>query len=485
MSVLPPSQVWRWPRAALVLLLPLALSGLLAVSAPALAQGPAPGPSGLPEIEYVFERAELRGNLKTRDGFILRLLDLEPGDRVTVERLDRFRRDLLATGFFTSVDARLSEGTQPQSVVLDVLLEEESSILLRDVFLGFSAASPFWGGLELAETNLVGTGLLLSGGFVLSTEQAGVRLRLGDRFGALGAPFSWTAIGYWVDGAFRGDPRDLTGVEGFPEQTFEYQRLGGRLGIGIAGVRTLDLYAGYRLERVEQQRVGADDVALFTGIAGERQLLGSLYANVRVDLRDLGGRSGGGGLRAQVAVDTSGAYTGSAFDFTTVQGGVSYHLPIRSRHALLFDVRGGVVANAEGAPFFEGFYVGDLSPFAPGRALGVQLSDRRGLDLLGTGADLVSYADAFVFPQVEWTYDLGSDVPPFRRVELFTNVGVLAMREGPWEAGRGPRRLSPEETALDPRLRPDLTFDVGLRADTIIGDFAISLGTILSLLPLD
>ena len=434
--------------------------------------------SRLPPIEYLFETTHIRGNDKTSGFFFRRLLGLSPGELVRVEELDRYRRQLLATGFFSTVETRLAEGSQPEHVIVEVDVVERNTILVSDVYFGVSSQTPIWGGIEVAETNLLGSGLLLSGGFVLSPDQGAGQLTIADPFAALGLRASWSLQGFYQNGVGRGPSPD--GAAGIGEEAFEYERFGGRLGFGPNWTIPLSTSVQYRVEGLDFTFIDPISPHPATGVIPGTSLLSTIgvaLAFDRLDHPTLSRR----GYRVGLTAEGGGDFLGSDYTLFEVTGHVRGALPLGDWHTLRLEAGGGYVWTPEAAPYFEGFYVGDFVPFVAGRSLGLQFSDRRSLDVFATGADLLTYGDAYGSAQVEWAVALARN----DRIELFVSTGFLTMRQGPWAVGRSAERVTSDPPGSTNTFRTDLTFDMGFRANTPLGLFGLSIGNVLALLPLN
>jgi outer membrane protein insertion porin family len=471
---------WLW---ALSLLTVSALEVL--PPAVATAQSASPGAAAqLPEVAYVFERLSVRGNVKTRAYFFRNLLGLVPGERVRVSELDRFRRRLLSTGFFAHVETRLVPGSEPQAVTLEVTVEERNTLVIGDVYFGVSAEeAPFWGGLDLAETNLLGSGLLLGGAFVVSSEQAGFRASLADPFASL-APFAWYAEGRFSSAVGRGPSID---EQGRPATVaFDYDRGGGRVGVGLTPwSRRFGIELDYRLESLGFAYAQPTRRRPETGLVLGRSLLSNLGVLVEYDSRDRAALPTSG-LRAALRLDGGGAFLGSDYAYLRLVGQAQLAVGITRYQVLRFGLSGGALFADDGrAPYFEGFYVGDISELVAGRDLELQFTDRRTLDLLGNGADLVTYGDRFGRLSAEWAIEIRPVWGALNRVELFVSAGLFALDSGPWEIGRPAIAVTGDVGAESTGVHFDVTLNAGLRADTPVGFLELSLGQALSVAPLD
>jgi len=203
----------------------------------------------------------VRGNRKTEASLILREIGLREGDTVGASdpRVEAARYKLLSLGFF--LDARLSvqRGSKRGAVVLMVEVEERGTIVINDLFPSTSAATEFWGGADLSETNFLGRGINLGGGFVASTKPlvpeaaagVGVRLRASvpEWQGPAGLGFSVT--GLYNDGSefYRvlGEENDSDPGQFVAVRT---RRAGGVVGVTRAIARSLRASLDFREEVV-------------------------------------------------------------------------------------------------------------------------------------------------------------------------------------------------------------------------------------------
>jgi hypothetical protein len=439
------------------------------------------GAVALPDIEYVYEGVDIRGNAKTANFFFRSLLDLEPGERVHLDQLDRFRRRLISTGFFSAVDARLTEGRSPESVVVQVDVEERNTIRLDNIYMGWSRETPFWGGIDLSEANFLGTGITLGGGFVLSGDQQGGNLFVAEPFATL-LPLHWHVEGFLANAVDEGPSFDQQGR--LVEEPFEWRRIGGRLALGVEPWSSVAFGLSARLESLDFAHLDLLSPHPRTGFLVGDSLLSIVGVSASVDLRNhpILPTTGFG---VHVAVEGSGEASGSDYSFVRLLAGADLDLSLATDHVLRLELDGGLLWFPETAPYAEGFYVGDLTPWVPTSKHGLRVSDRRSLDLFSNGADLVTYGDVFSRFQAEWAIRIGEPRPSLRRFELVFGSGLLLVRQGPWDIGRAAPFISDDPTEDADSVRPDLYFDVGLQADTAIGLFGLSLGSALSLAPLN
>jgi outer membrane protein assembly complex protein YaeT len=124
---------------------------------------------------------EIRGNRRTRAGFIRNRIRLKSGDRYNLALQQQSFRDLYRTGIFAKVDFKLEKTGDPAKRVLVVVVEETPA---KELFF-----EPGWGSYEklrlrvgFQEKNLFGTGRIFR-------TQAGASLKSRTLTGTLSDPF--------------------------------------------------------------------------------------------------------------------------------------------------------------------------------------------------------------------------------------------------------------------------------------------------------
>jgi outer membrane protein assembly factor BamA len=139
-------------------------------------------------------------------------------------------------------------------------------------------------------------------------------------------------------------------------------------------------------------------------------------------------------------------------------------------HALGVHLLGGAIVGD--APYFDRFFIGDLNLLLPRRALGMNFSTQPSRNLLDTSIAGQRYGDYAARALVEYA------IPVWRRKgvvyggDFFAAVGLLGL------ASDGD--LSPPGGLTWSKLPIDLTGDLGLRLDTYVGIFTISIANALS-----
>jgi outer membrane protein insertion porin family len=466
-------------------------AGAESAGAPGSAQ---PGPASFDDPafgpRYVIERIEVRGNRKTEAALILGEIDLRAGDEVTASdrRVEAARFRLLSLGYFFDARLALEKGSKRGAVVLVVEVEERGTVIINALHLGTSTATTFWGGLEVAETNLLGRGISLGGGFVGATrsEVQGAGRGFGSRVRAsvpalAGTGLSLSVTGLYARGSefFRSAGPD-TSADPDDFVALRLERVGGLLGVGRALTRTARVYLDFRQEGVNvelpdtQVRTEGPGVLvpIDFGVLQGFSRVGSLTATLDIDTRSdpLIPRAGS---RVALSVEAAGRAVGSGYEFLKAVLQASHHRRAWRGHIVGLHLFGGAILGD--APYFDRFFVGDLNPLLPPRALGLNFSTQPSRDLLGTSIASHRYDNFAGRIMVEYA------VPLWRRRglvysgDLFGAAGVFGM--GSRGAFRDPQRSGLGAWPVD------LTLDLGMRLDTYIGVFTLSIANALGRLP--
>src|SRR4029079_15979354 len=97
-------------------------------------------------------------------------------------------------GYFLDVRLSVTRGASRGGGVLVIEVEERGTIVINELVPTTSAATAFWAGADISETNFLGRGINLGGGFVGSTTPgvpgatAGIGLRLRAAVPPIGGP---------------------------------------------------------------------------------------------------------------------------------------------------------------------------------------------------------------------------------------------------------------------------------------------------------
>jgi hypothetical protein len=437
---------------------------------------------------YVIESVVVRGNAKTKTDLILREIRLKAGDQVDASdaRVQAARYRLLALGYFLDARLSLQRGSRRGGGVLLVEVEERGTILINDLFLSTSDATPFWGGLDASEGNFLGRGINLGGGFVASTTpdvpgaSRGLGLRLHFALPAFhDINFSGTALYNNGSEPFRfiGSDKDPDPANFVAAHT---RRAGIVLGGGRTMTRSLRLFIDLRQEflradlPLRRTRIlsPTDSRPIDFDVDEGRSRVASLTATLDYDTRTdpVLPRAG---VRLVVSVEAAAPAGPGSYGFVKALGQASLYRRMPYGHVLGFHLLGGAIGGD--APYFDRFFIGDLNPLLPRRALGINFSTQPSRDFLGSGIAPHRYDDFAARVLVDYA------VPIWRRSgfvyggDLFVAIGALGMASA--ADFRRPGGMTWETAPVD------LTGDLGLRLDTYIGVFTISIANALGRSP--
>lgn len=404
-----------------------------------------------PAAPSIIEAIEVVGNERTARSVVLARMFAAIGDLVDETRIEQSRLRLLGTGFFESVELSLRRGSRRGRVVLLVELVERNTITIDGLYLGGTAVTPFFLGLGVHESNLFGRGVSAGAGAVAGRDRLGIDAHL--FVPELLASLSLSASALYVEGL---EILDESAVDG---PALSYSRAGGRLGLGFRAGPAQHVVLSYRIESVVADRLPNLDpkpLRSAPSILFDESVISTLSLAYERDTRDdpFVPRHGS---RFVLAVEAGTRVLGSSYEFSkyTVSGELAWPLP--AGQSLRLRTFGGLVQGA--TPFFNQFLVSDFSYFALGRdslprALGVNFASFADYDdmIFSAGAD---YAIPFVT----------SDGWPYRgyfylATDLSATASLAESQEDP--SGRGFGDHFP------------LTFDLGLRFDTVIGYFTLS-----------
>jgi outer membrane protein insertion porin family len=408
-------------------------------------------------------------------------------------RVERARDRLRATGYFKRVTLRVEpvDGTTDR-VVLVADLEERSSVSLEALYLGSSAMTPFRGGFSVAERNFLGRGVHVGGALIWGTlprierarrQQAYKVFAEAPRLGR--APLGVLGSAYIISAS---EPYRVGGTESDPNpdlfRAFDYTRVGGLVGLTFPLSPSLSLGVDYRFERVDALLpddpawIRPDEVVtpVSLDVHDGVHRLTAAHFGVVWDGRDEAFLAGRGG-RFVLDLQLSSPAIGSQYEYIKLVAGGAYSFRLPWRHWLTPSLSGGQIAG--GAPVFEQFYSGDLADWTPGREQALRYSTRNPIDVFGTGIDARTFGVIFGRVDLEYVW------PLFRRTrtrrvyggDLFLSAGIFSLAED--------RETRRQRRDAGQRVAPiGFNANFGLRLDTALGTFNVSVGNILERTPL-
>jgi outer membrane protein insertion porin family len=462
------------------------------------ASAASPGSRAVP-VRYTLEAIQVRGNSRTQRRVVLRYVPFMPGNVFDVDdpevELSRYR--LLGTGFFRDVQFSLKKGSERGLVVLVIDVTERNTIVINDISMGLAADATRNGrvqrlsgyaGLDVAETNLAGTGITLGGAMAFASDQLALRVRfldptfLGSNWMVGGSLLYNDAQDYFGASAVRWNDPDQE--KQYDSAVVDYTRFGGSLGFGRDLSVSTQLWLHYRLESLNasypyvasQSRGFATEPIDFDIIRG-RSVLSTLRGTLQVDTRDHPFLPTRGGFTT-ITTEVGLLPAGRDYDYARVDVQTSrwFKLPWRDHVLRLSAFAGAISGNA---PFFEQYYVGDFSDFLPDRVLGVTFDHRYPKNFLGTEIVEVRYG--------KYAFDVNAEyrIPLYRGhhtvfgIDLFGSGGIYSVASDR-DFTHPPRAYS----GLS-RFPLDLTFNLGFRMDTSAGGFVFAFSNVLGFLPVN
>ncbi len=373
------------------------------------------------------EAIELVGNDKTSDSVILRRILLEVGDLIDDQKVEESRLRLLSTGFFKSVEFSLRRGSKRGRVLLIVEVVERNTILIDELYLGFSSVAPIFGGFGVVENNFLGRGVTTGASFVVGRDRRAllVRFFVPD---LSNTPLQLSGSAILLQGA------ELLDQENPDGEQIHYRRYGGTLGVGIGVAPAQRVSLIYRLESVHTDRLPNLDPAILRGapsIQFDDSVLSTLSLTYERDTRD-DAFVPTQGDRVSLGVELGTSLIGSSYEFSKYTAEYQHAFLLFGSHSLLVSAFGGLIQGH--APFFNQFFISDYAYFAFGR------------DSLPRNAELNfsesnDYDDLIINANVTYNVPLQSGGSLLLRTFFYGGLGVTAtasldeLQEDP--SGRG------------------------------------------------
>lgn len=455
---------------------------------------------------YVLEKVTIRGNKKILRQLILRYLDLAVGEVFYADdpRLEAFRYRLLASGRFYDVQLTLEKGAKRGWVKLLVTVTERNTIVIQDITLGFSDISDLYGSLDVAERAFLGTGVELSGAVVFSLdEQYGYRLRLQDDH-FLNSPLSLHVEGLFAkardffgrknvcveavneaeknaDNCVGSDTAGTLYQKSVRYAVLRYRRGGVRIGTGYTLLKDNYFWVDYRGEIIAadvpkagyHQTLGEVRPIEFGHLLWGHSFLSSIVFGLSRDTRDSITLTSEG-ARTALDVELSTELVGSDYEFSKFTLSHDMYFKVGPGHSLKLGLFGGLIMGS--SPFFNQFFVGDFSSFVPSRVLELNFTHLQP-NLLDTTIREVRYEDIAASITLEYALPFYRGSGTVYGVNGFVAFGAFFL-------------ASKEHLKNDPpgysglRLLPiDITADIGVKIDTKIGMFVLSLANLLRFVP--
>ena len=463
-------------------------------AAPTLADTPA----AKTRVRYNLEGLELRGNTRTAARVLLPYVRFRAGDILDVNdpeiELTRYR--LLGTGFFATVQLSLRKGSKRGAVYLVIEVTERNTLVVQNLWLGIAADEDTAGhskplsafvGLQAAETNLLGTGITVGAGIGLASEQLAIRTFFeaptfaGTGWSAALSVLYNDAEDFFGNRSVSFESPLLVQREVTDYAVVAYKRFGATLGTGHDLTPSSRFLFDYHLERVSATvptvashlRGNTREPIDFAILPGN-SVLSQVHAAIVYDTRDTPFLTTRGGF-ASASVVVGMAPLGSDYGFAKIELAAQRWWQLPWKHVVRASAYAGGIAGR--APFFEKFYVGDLTDLLPDRILELAPDRRQPPNLLGTDIVEVRYGDFAARLDGEYRVPIYTGQKAVYAIDFFATLGIYAVAAArdftdPPSGYQGLRRLP-----------VDLTYNLGLRIDTSVGGATIAFSNLLGLFP--
>ncbi len=295
------------------------------------------------ENRQVFVREiHLEGNRRTRSKVIWREVELKPGEPMSRARMSETRRNLFATGLFSSVRVEPS----PQAVDSasgDVTVEVEETRYGRiRPGVGYGTLQGPLVSLDASYSNLFGL-----------AHEAGF-------WGEWTGTGDWEELYYRIRNIFRSkfDFRGRFFRSLFEEPSFDIYRLGAGLELRRRLGRHWNLLLQYSLEDIDLAHVAIDPSLI--RLSENEGTLSRTGAVLVHDTRDNSLDPHRGRL-SRAAVSVASQYLGSEFDFVKAELSTAWFIPVTRKSTVALSVRGGLIepfGQSGRSPLSERFFVG-------------------------------------------------------------------------------------------------------------------------------
>jgi outer membrane protein insertion porin family len=454
--------------------------------------------AGRSRIRYVLQGIEVRGNTRTRDRVVLRYVPFRAGDLLDVNdpELELTRYRLLGTSFFSAVQLSLRKGERRGEVILVIDVVERNTLVINDMWMGLAGErtnDPIgppegvyaYGGLDVAETNLAGTGIALGAAMGVGIDQFALRTRFFDP-AFLGSGWMTAATLLYNDARDFFGNYDVLHQGASPSEpakyaVVDYSRFGGSVGAGHDLAVATQLWFDLRVERIHaalplaaSHLRGLDREPIAFNVIGGASVLSTIRAMLIHDTRNepiLPSR----GSYVSVTADAGLAPVGGDYGFTKLQVRGSRWWTLPWKHVARLELNLGAITGD--APFFEKFYIGDFTDFLPDRVLDLNFDRRRAPNFLGTDISEVRYGDYAGKIQLEYRIPIYRGHRAVYGIDFFGAAGIYGVA-GYRDIVDPPRGYSGFR-----KIPVDLTFNLGFRVDTHAGGFVFAFSNLVGLFP--
>jgi outer membrane protein assembly factor BamA len=440
---------------------------------------------------YALERIEVHGNAKMLDQTVRRYISLELGEVFAADdpRLEATRYRLLATGLFRDAQLSLVRGSERGWVVLVVRVKERNTLVIQDLAFGLSEITPY-GFLDLGERSFIGSTIQVQAAAIAAKDQYGYRIGFSDDH-FLGSEFGFHVQGLFTHARDYFGNKDICvhsciGKDGAPQYSdyaeMRYDRAGLRLGTGYVYRGRFYTTLDYRLEEYQarfpaaasHRTFGERHPVVFGHMLPGASLLSSVLFQVVRDTRDNPWLPGTG-RKTALDVQLATRIIGSDYEYAKFTLAHDEYFGLPRRQSIRLGLFGGLILG--NSPFIDQFFVGDFSSFVPSRILQMSFTHLKP-NVLETAIQEMHYEDMAASLNLEYSLPLYRGQGLVYGIDAFLGAGLFLLISGDHL-----RIDSPEYDGI--RSVPmDFTADIGVRIDTGVGLFVVSLANLFRFVPL-
>jgi outer membrane protein assembly factor BamA len=181
------------------------------------------------------------------------------------------------------------------------------------------------------------------------------------------------------------------------------------------------------------------------------------------------------GARTALEVELSTELLGSDYDFSKFTLAHDMYFKVGPGHSLKLGLFGGLIMGD--SPFFNQFFVGDFSSFVPSRILELNFTHLQPNLLDETTIQEMRYENIAASITLEYALPFYRGSGIIYGVNGFVAFGVFFL------ASKNHLKYDPAGYSGFELLPIDLTADIGIKVDTKVGMFVLSLANLLRLVP--
>ncbi len=436
----------------------------------------------LPNPVYRVGTVFLTGNRENSRESILKMLRLS--DEMTMDEIEEARVRLAMSSLFSSVEMAIAPGAERGTLDVYIHVVERSHFQVNRYFLGSSAKSPFWMGLDVTWNAPFSTdhrfrmafGATSTNDYTLSLNYvvptiADLPISLMFSVQTLQSHEEVFGPSYYRSG-FATVPNAENAIEPFDYLgKLEFERHGASFGLGWTphkDVRLMGKVEYMRLKRDDTEPQISDMLNAFMRPGNGNML--SAEINVSYDTRQ-GWQLPDSGHFVMFGIKGTAETAASDYSFVRFMLAHQSNFKVAPQHIIRINSFGGAILGDP--PMFEKFFFNDFYSLSPSRFQMLNPSSRGAFDLFKTGASGLSYEDYLVHLAFSYAWQ-----PLERRIEVFATVAAT------WADSRNTQNVAvgirPEQTRES--FPVDLSCNVGVRFKTDYGLFSVTLSNFLDLL---